>query len=84
MGIRVDILLKLVPKDPEKGLQQLIAFDQLTMRGEDLTRLIFANLPSGTRAATREEDRSQSESLVEGESESEGDGARRESAMQDR
>ncbi len=41
-GIKVGTLQKLMPKE---SLKQLIPYDQLVMRGEDLSRLIFAQLP---------------------------------------
>lgn len=42
----MEALQRLTPRDPEKGLLQLIPYEQLTMRGEDLTGLIFAQFPT--------------------------------------
>lgn len=42
-GIKVDTLQQLMPKE---SLKQLIPYDQLVVRGEDLSRLIFAQLPA--------------------------------------
>ena len=47
-GIKMDTLQKLVPR--EGGPRQLIPYDQLMVRGEDLTGLIFAHLPSASQA----------------------------------
>ena len=42
-GIRVDTLQKLLPP---KQLEKLLDYDQVTVRGEDLSCLLFAQLPA--------------------------------------
>ncbi len=41
-GIKINTLQKLMPKD---SLKQLIPYDQVVVRGEDLSGLIFAQFP---------------------------------------
>lgn len=51
-GIRVEVLQRLAPKDPDTvALKKLIPYDQITMRGEDLTGLLFAQLPRAGAAS---------------------------------
>ena len=54
-------------RDPEQGLRKLLPYDQLTMRGEDLTGLMFARLPKVGRG--KGEGQAEDSSLLEGEEE---------------
>ena len=57
-GIKVDILCCLTSKDSDtKATKALIPYDQLMVRGEDLTSLMFAQLP---RASTASSERAES------------------------
>lgn len=47
MGIKMELVQKLIPPDPEMPtLRQLISLEQVAMKGEDLTGLMFAKFPS--------------------------------------
>lgn len=47
MGIKMGLVQKLIPPDPEvPTLRQLISVEQVSMKGEDLTGLMFAKFPS--------------------------------------
>ena len=52
-------------RDPEQGLRKLLPYDQLTMRGEDLTGLMFARFPKVGRG--QGEGQTEESSLLEGE-----------------
>ena len=47
IGIKVEMVEKLIPPYPEAPtMRQLIAMDQVAMKGEDLTGLMFAKFPN--------------------------------------
>ena len=54
-------------RDPELGLRKLLPYDQLTMRGEDLTGLMFARFPKPGRGQGKGQ--TEESSLLEGEDE---------------
>lgn len=82
-GIKVDVLQHLAPKDPDTGaLKKLIPYDQITMRGEDLTGLLFAQLPrvgvaSDVRTGSSEGDSEQGEGSAGGTSDTRSRGKER-------
>lgn len=54
-GIKIEMVQKLIPPDPEApAVRQLIVMEQVSMKGEDLTGLMFAKFP--TQAPLLEQD----------------------------